>query len=80
MLLLSLPLAGCANSDRSLMDARAEASGAAKTSTYLPLGDTPQQRDTQTMTADERSKLKKALSAVRDRQAAAVKARDKNGK
>jgi hypothetical protein len=40
----------------------------------------PERRETKILTADDRLKLKKALTAIRDRQAAAVKARDKGGK
>ena len=75
-LLLSLSLGGCATSTAgsSLMDARAEAPAAAKTSAYLPVEDQPPKREMPSMTSDERMKLKKELIAARDRQLAAAKA------
>jgi len=73
-LLLSLSLGGCASSNSSLMDARAEAPTPAKE--YLPVEDLPSKKPA--MTVDEQSKLKKQLIDVRDRQATAVKARDNN--
>ena len=70
LLMSSLSLAGCAtsNAGSSLMDARAEAP-APKTSVYLPVQDLPPKREQPAMTADEQSKLKKELTAARDRQA-----------
>ena len=73
-LLLSVWLGGCASSNSSLMDARAEASGPEKQ--YLPVEDLPAKREKPVMTVDEQAKLKKQLIAARDRQAAAAKARD----
>ena len=77
LLLLTLSLGGCATSTAgsSLMDARAEAPAPRETSGYLPVEDLPPPRDRETMTTDERLKLVKELTAARDRQAAAVKAR-----
>jgi hypothetical protein len=75
LLFSSLSLGGCATSSTagsSLMDARAEA--AAPTSAYAPLGNPPPEREDRAMTSDERTKLKKDLLAVRDRQTAAAKA------
>jgi hypothetical protein len=77
VLLLSLSLGGCASSNQSLMDARAEAPGPAKPQ-YLPVEDLPPKREKPAMTADEQSKLKKQLLDARDRQTGAVKARDGN--
>ncbi len=77
VLLLSLSLGGCASSNSSLMDARAEAPRLA--GNYLPVEDLPRQRAKPEMTVDEQSKLKKQLINMRDHQAAAVKARDSNG-
>ena len=80
LLMMSLPLGGCATStSASLMDAHAEApmppkSTPAKTSGYLPVEDLPPPRDKAAMTPDERSKLQKELIAARDRQAEAAKA------
>jgi hypothetical protein len=78
LLLLSLSLGGCATSTggSSLMDARAEVAAPPKASAYLPVEDMPPDRQTPTMTTDETSKLKKELTAARDRQAAAVKGRE----
>ena len=75
LVLLTLSLGGCATSTAgsSLMDARAEAPASPKTSGYPRVEDLPPQREI--MTADERLKLTKELTAARDRQAAAVKAR-----
>lgn len=61
----------------SVMDARAQAPPPAKTDTYLPVNDLPPKRETPVMTDDERLKLKKELTAARDRQAVTVKAKDK---
>ena len=75
LLSLTLSLGGCATSTAgsSQMDARAEAPPPLKTSAYPRLEDQPQPRET--MSTDE-LKLKKELTAARDRQAAAVKARE----
>jgi len=63
----------------SLTDVRAQTPEPAKTDTYLPeYVRPPPPRETPAMTADERLKLKEELTAARDRQAAAVKARDKS--
>jgi hypothetical protein len=72
LLLLSLSLGGCASSNGSLMDARAEAPTPARD--YMPVEDLPPKKPS--MTVDEQSKLKKQLIDARDRQSAAVKARD----
>jgi hypothetical protein len=72
VLLLSLSLGGCANSSSSLMDARAEAPSPQQK--YLPVEDLPPKREKPAMTADEQAKLKKELTAARDRQAASAKA------
>jgi len=74
-LLLTLPLGGCVTSTAGSqqMDARAEALAPLKTSGYPRLEDQPQSREN--MNANE-LKLKKELTAARDRQAAAVKARE----
>jgi hypothetical protein len=45
----------------------------------MPLEDLPPTREKPAMTVDEQSKLKKQLIDARDRQAAAVKARDRTG-
>jgi hypothetical protein len=68
----SLSLGGCAT---SLMDARAEAPAPPKTSAYPLLGDLAPKREQPAMTPDQRLKLQKELSAARDRQAPAGKAR-----
>jgi len=75
--LLSLSLGGCATSNMSLMDARAEAATPEKK--YMALEDLPPKPEKPAMTVDEQSKLKKELIAARDRQAAAVKSRNNNG-
>jgi hypothetical protein len=74
VLLLTVSLGGCATSTAgsSLMDARAEAPAPSKTSSYPAVEDLPPKREI--MAADEQLKLKKELSAARDRQAASVKA------
>ncbi|MGY4434993.1 hypothetical protein ACVWWO_007470 [Bradyrhizobium sp. F1.13.1] len=75
LLLLSLALCGCAtsNSGSSLMDARAEAP-VSLPGAYLPVEDLPPERAVPALTADERSKLQKELTALRDRQAPPGKA------
>ena len=76
LLVLSLPLGGCAISTAgsSLMDARAEVAVPPKANAYLPVEELPPKREMPAMTTDERVKLQKDLIAARDRQAAAVKA------
>ena len=74
VLVLSVSLGGCATSTAgsSLMGARAEAPAPSQTSSYPAVEDLPPKREI--MAADEQLKLKKELSAARDRQAASVKA------
>jgi hypothetical protein len=74
VLLLCLSLGSCANSNSSVMNARAEAPTSANK--YMPLEDLPPTREKPAMTVDEQSKLRKELIDARDRQAAAVRARD----
>jgi hypothetical protein len=71
LLLSSLSLGGCASSAgvSSLMDARAEVTDHPKTTTYPAVEDVPPRPDKPAMTADEQSKLKKALIAAREGQA-----------
>jgi hypothetical protein len=78
LLLMSVSLGGCMTSSggSSLMDARAEAPKPSAPPTYLPVEDVPSDRTTPALTTDEQSKLKKELSAVRDRQATAAKAQN----
>ena len=76
VLVLGLSLGGCASSNSSLMDARAETPKPGQK--YLPVEDLPPPPAKPEMTADEQSKLKKQLLDARDRQSAAVKARDSN--
>jgi hypothetical protein len=57
------------------MDARAEVPGPPKPTAYLPVEDVPPRPEKPAMTAGEQSKLKKDLTAARDRQTAAGKAR-----
>ena len=75
-LLMSLSLGGCATSTAgsSLMDARAEEPGHPKTTGYPAVHDVPPRPEKPAMTADEQSKLKKDLTAARDRQASRAKA------
>jgi hypothetical protein len=76
-LLSSLSLGGCATSSAgsSPMDARAEAPAPPKTSGYPAVEDLPPKREKPAMTADERLKLQKELTAARDRQAPNGKAK-----
>lgn len=86
VLLLALPLGGCATSSvssSSLMDAHAEAlppaSSPAKTvRAYPAVEDMPKRpaKGRELMAVDEQSKVKKELLAARERQAAAAKAQD----
>jgi hypothetical protein len=73
VLVLSLSLGGCASSSSSLMDSRAQAPSPQRK--YLPVEDLPQKREKAALTADEQAKLKKELTAARDRQAQ-VKAKE----
>jgi hypothetical protein len=77
LLLSSLSLGGCATSTAgsSLMDARGEAPAHPKTTGYLAVEDVPPRPEKPAMTADEQLKLKKELSATRDRQASDGKAK-----
>jgi hypothetical protein len=71
LLLLSLSLGGCTSSAgvSSLMDARAEVTNHPKTTAYPVVEDVPPGPNKPAMTADEQSKLKKALIAAREGQA-----------
>jgi hypothetical protein len=71
LLLASLSLGGCASSSvgSSPMDARAEVTDHPKTTAYPAVEDVPPRPDKPAMTADEQSKLKKALIAAREGQA-----------
>jgi hypothetical protein len=76
LLLCCLSLGDCATSTgSSLMDARAEAPVRPKTSGYPAVEDLPPKREKPAMTADERLKLQKELTAARDRQASRAKAK-----
>ncbi len=59
----------------SLGSARAEAPGRPKTTDYPAVEDVPPRPEKPAMTADELSKLKKDLTAARDRQTTVGKAR-----
>ena len=73
VLLSILSLGGCVTS--APMDARAEVPGPPKPTAYLPVEDVPPRPEKPAMTADEQSKLKKDLTAARDRQASKGKAK-----
>ena len=77
LLLMSASLGGCITSSASssLMDARAEAPRPSASRTYMAVEDFPSDR-TPALTADEQSKLKNEMIAVRDRQKAAAKAQN----
>jgi len=73
--LLSIPsLGACVTS--TPMDARAEVPGPPKTTGYPAVEDVPPRPEKPAMTADEQLKLKKELTAARDRQAPKSKAKD----
>jgi hypothetical protein len=78
LLLTCVSLGGCITSSTSssLMDARAEAPKPSASRTYLPVEEMPAERKTPALTVDEQTKLKKEMSALRDRQAAAAKAQN----
>ena len=59
----------------SLLEARAEEPGRRKTTGYPAVQDVPPRPEKPAMTVDEQLKLKKELSATRDRQAPGGKAR-----
>ena len=65
VLLSILSLGGCVTS--TPLDARAEVPGPPKPTAYLPVEDVPPRPEKPAMTADEQSKLKKDLTATRDR-------------
>ena len=73
LLLSGLSLGGCVTS--TPMDALAEVPGPPKPSTYMPVQDMPPRPEKPAMTPNEQSKLKKDLSAARDRQAPKGKAK-----
>jgi hypothetical protein len=75
LLLSGLSLGGYATSTAgsSLMDARAEATAVPKQSVYPQVQDLPPKREKPAMTADERAKLLKELTAARDRQTSQIK-------
>jgi hypothetical protein len=73
VLLSILSLGGCVTS--TPMDARAEVPGPPNPTAYLPVEDVPQRPEKPAMTADEQSKLRKDLTAARDRQASKGKAK-----
>jgi hypothetical protein len=68
-----LSLGACVTS--TPMDARAEVPGPPKPTGYPAVEDVPPRPEKPAMTADEQLKLKKELSAARDRQTAVDKAR-----
>jgi hypothetical protein len=74
LLLLSLSLAGSATAGSPLLDARAQSPASGTAPGYLPVEDVPLRPEKPAMTADEMSKLKKDLGALRDRQTSRVKA------
>ena len=76
LLLLGLCLGACGTSTggSSPMDARAQAAPPTP-SAYPAVEDLPPERQEHAMTPDERTKLKKELSAARDRQTTAAKSR-----
>jgi hypothetical protein len=73
LLLLSFSLGGSAMAGSSLMDARPETPAPGNARAYPPVEDVPPRPERPAMTADEISKLKKDLDAVRDRQTSKVK-------
>ena len=73
VLLSILSLGGCVTS--TPMDARAEVPAPPKPTGYLAVEDVAPRADKPAMTADEQSKLKKDLTAARDRQASKGKAK-----
>ena len=74
VLLSILALGACVTS--TSMDARAEMPDHPETAGFMALENVPARPDRPAMTAEEQSKLKKELSAARDRQSTAAKARD----
>ena len=75
LLLIGVSLGGCITSsaNSSLMDARAEAPKPPASRAYMAVEEMPAERKTPSLTADEQAKLKKELTAIRDRQAAAAR-------
>jgi alpha/beta superfamily hydrolase len=75
LLLMGVSLGGCITSsaNSSLMDAHAEAPKPPASRAYMAVEEMPSDRKTPALTADEQAKLKKELTAIRDRQAAAAR-------
>lgn len=75
LLLIGVSLGGCITSsaNSSLMDAHAEAPKPPASRAYMAVEELPSDRKTPALTADEQAKLKKDLTAIRDRQAAAAR-------
>lgn len=78
LLLISASLGGCITSsaNSSLMDARAQAPKPSASRPYMAVEDVPSDRKAPALTADEQTKLKNEMTAVRDRQKAAAKAQN----
>jgi hypothetical protein len=74
-LLMGASLGGCITSsaNSSLMDAHAEAPKPSASRGYMAVEEMPSDRKTPALTADEQAKLKRELTAIRDRQAAAAR-------
>ena len=81
LLLSTLAVGGCSISiaDLPLVGTPADAPARAKeTNPYLPVGESPPDRDEATMAPADRAKIKAELLAARDRQASATAAKDAN--
>jgi hypothetical protein len=76
LLFSSLSLSGCVTSTAGSPPLDAHAEAPAPASSYLPVEDLPSNRERPAMTATEQAKLKKELTAARDRQMSRVKARE----
>ena len=61
--------------DRLILDGLPRG-GPASLGAYLPVEDLPAKRDKPAMSTDEQAKLRKELTAARDRQTSRVKARE----
>ena len=75
LLFLAIGLQGCVTSNAGSppMDARAEALTPSASRVFMPVEQIPSDPATPALSADEQSKLKKELNAVRDKQATTAK-------
>lgn len=72
LLASALVLSGCSTPIADLPATANPADAQARAGGYLPVNELPPERDSATMSPDERAKIEKELLAARDRQASTV--------